>query len=88
MNYDVDKWAHLNCSLWSDGVYETKNGALVNVDVALKQGIDVTCTYCKRNGATLKCFKLRCSKVYHLSCAMKSGCCFLENKVRGIKLPA
>lgn len=82
LNYDVDKWAHLNCSLWSDGVYETVNGALVNVDTALQTGVNVVCTYCSKNGATLKCFKLRCSSVYHLSCAVKDGCVFYKNKVR------
>lgn len=81
LNYDVDKWAHLNCSLWSDGVYETVNGALMNVDVALQQGMNVACTYCNKNGATLKCFKLRCSSVYHLSCAVKHECVFFKNKV-------
>lgn len=81
LNYDVDKWAHLNCSLWSDGVYETVNGALVNVDTALQTGMNVVCAYCNKNGATLKCFKLRCSSVYHLSCAIKDECVFYKNKV-------
>ena len=32
LNYDVNKWVHLNCALWSEDVYETVSGALVNVD--------------------------------------------------------
>lgn len=36
LNFDVDKWVHLNCALWSDGVYETVNGALMNVEQALQ----------------------------------------------------
>lgn len=29
LNYDVNKWVHLNCALWSEEVYETQSGALV-----------------------------------------------------------
>lgn len=40
LNYDVDKWVHLNCALWSNvaepGVYETVSGALMNVEKALE----------------------------------------------------
>lgn len=41
LNYDVDRWVHLNCALWSNvadpnGVYETVSGALMNVDKALE----------------------------------------------------
>lgn len=38
LNLDVDVWVHLNCALWSLEVYETLNGALMNVDVAVKRG--------------------------------------------------
>ena len=34
----MDVWVHLNCALWSLEVYETLNGALMNVDVAVKRG--------------------------------------------------
>ena len=35
---DVDVWIHLNCALWSLEVYETLNGALMNVEAAVKRG--------------------------------------------------
>jgi histone-lysine N-methyltransferase MLL3 len=41
LNYDVDKWVHLNCALWSEQVYETVSGGLVNVETALKNGINL-----------------------------------------------
>ena len=81
LNYDVDKWVHLNCSLWSDEVYETESGALMNVDQALKQSLTLICVACKQKGATVKCFKTRCSSVYHLGCGVKEGCVFYKNKV-------
>ncbi|CAG7629500.1 unnamed protein product [Allacma fusca] len=80
LNYDVDKWVHLNCALWSEEVYETENGALMNVELALKQSLVLTCIACKQKGATVKCFKTRCSSVYHLGCAVKEGCVFYKNK--------
>jgi histone-lysine N-methyltransferase MLL3 len=77
----VDKWIHLNCALWSEEVYETENGALVNVDLAVKQSLNITCTICKQDGASVKCFKVRCISVYHVGCAVKEGCAFYKNKV-------
>ncbi|XP_075232135.1 uncharacterized protein LOC142330615 [Lycorma delicatula] len=80
LNYDVDKWVHLNCALWSDEVYETVNGALMNVETALQQSLTAKCSLCHRTGATLKCYKLRCNAIYHLSCAVKDDCIFFKNK--------
>jgi hypothetical protein len=78
---DVDKWVHLNCALWSSEVYETLNGDLMNVDVAHGRCKTLECQACKKIGATLGCFKVNCSKVYHLGCAQKSGCMFFQDKV-------
>ena len=80
INFDVDRWVHLNCALWHEEVFEMVNGALMNVDTALKQSLTQTCIHCGRNGASVKCFKLRCSSVFHLGCAVKEGCVFLKNK--------
>lgn len=80
LNFDVDKWVHLNCGLWSDGVYETVNGALMNLENALHQSMTTTCIHCNKLGATIRCFKTRCSSVYHLNCAVKDNCVFFKNK--------
>ena len=80
LNFDVDKWVHLNCGLWSDSVYETVNGALMNLENALQQSLVSTCVHCSKFGATIRCFKTRCSNVYHLPCAIKDGCIFYKNK--------
>nr|XP_045609496.1 histone-lysine N-methyltransferase 2C-like isoform X5 [Procambarus clarkii] len=80
LNYDVDKWVHLNCALWAEDVYETMNGALMNVETAMKKVSPFICEHCDQLGASVKCFKVRCSKVYHLNCAVKEGCTFYKNK--------
>ncbi|XP_071540275.1 uncharacterized protein trr isoform X3 [Panulirus ornatus] len=80
LNYDVDKWVHLNCALWAEDVYETMNGALMNVETAMKKVASCICEHCDQPGASVKCFKVRCSKVYHLNCAVKEGCTFYKNK--------
>ncbi|CAH1176242.1 unnamed protein product [Phaedon cochleariae] len=80
LNFEVDKWVHLNCGLWSDGVYETVNGALMNLENAISMSLTTTCIYCSRIGATIRCFKNRCSSVYHLNCAVKDHCVFHKNK--------
>lgn len=80
LNFDVDKWVHLNCGLWSDGVYETVNGALMNLENAIQMSLTTICIYCNRFGATIRCFKNRCTSVYHLNCAVKDRCVFFKNK--------
>nr|XP_034830079.1 uncharacterized protein LOC117987231 [Maniola hyperantus] len=80
LNCDVDRWVHLNCALWSEGVYETVSGALMNVDSALANGSNATCAVCRRLGATVRCFKVRCGSVYHVGCAVKDNCVFYKNK--------
>ena len=77
---DVDKWCHLNCALWSDEVYETMNGALVNVDVAFKKSANVECCFCHQKGASLKCFSAKCPSNYHFMCAVRDKCAFNQDK--------
>ena len=80
LNYEVDKWAHLNCALWSEEVYETVSGALVNTETALKNGANSYCVICEKNYATIKCFKIRCTNMFHLNCAVKEKSMFYKNK--------
>ncbi|OWF43010.1 Histone-lysine N-methyltransferase 2C [Mizuhopecten yessoensis] len=80
LNMDVDKYIHLNCALWSSEVYETLNGALMNVDMAYTRGLRTECVVCKNVGATLECFKSRCGNYYHVGCANKQGCMFFQDK--------
>ncbi|XP_067143136.1 histone-lysine N-methyltransferase 2C-like isoform X4 [Centruroides vittatus] len=80
LNMDVDKWIHLNCALWSAEVYETVNGALINVDAACKRALSIACCRCHKIGASLKCFKVRCSNTYHFPCAMRDKCVFFKDK--------
>ena len=75
-----DKWVHLNCALWSYEVYETMNGSLVNVDQACKRGITLECVLCHKTGATIACFKQRCTNIYHLGCAQQDGVVFFQDK--------
>lgn len=82
---DVDRWSHLNCALWSDGVYETMNGSLVNVDTALKKSTSATsnvpaCAYCHTRGASIRCFAVKCNVTYHFPCALKDKCLFTTEK--------
>ncbi|EDW32760.1 GL18348, partial [Drosophila persimilis] len=80
LNFDVDKWVHLNCALWSNGVYETLSGALMNFQTALQAGLNQACSACHQLGATIKCFKSRCNNLYHLPCAIREECVFYKNK--------
>lgn len=80
LNFDVDKWVHLNCALWSSEVYETISGGLVNFHLALQNGLNQSCNSCQQLGATVKCYKTRCGAVFHLPCAIRDDCVFYQNK--------
>lgn len=80
LTLDVDKWCHLNCALWSDEVYETMNGALINVDVAYRKSLEAVCVHCSEKGASLKCFGAKCNYIAHLLCAIKDKCTFNQDK--------
>ncbi|XP_061401272.1 histone-lysine N-methyltransferase trr [Musca vetustissima] len=80
LNYDVDKWVHLNCALWSTEVYETISGGLMNFNTALQIGLNQSCNTCQQLGATVKCYKTRCGAVFHLPCAIRDQCVFYQNK--------
>lgn len=80
LNMDINQWVHLNCALWSYDVYETCNGALMNVEEALARSRSKECVCCQKTGATLACFKARCAAAYHLSCAVSRGCMFYQDK--------
>ncbi|XP_033960540.1 histone-lysine N-methyltransferase 2C isoform X2 [Pseudochaenichthys georgianus] len=80
LNLDLDVWVHLNCALWSTEVYETQAGALINVELAMRRGQTVRCAYCQQIGATSGCNRLRCTNVYHFTCALQAHCTFFKDK--------
>lgn len=41
-----------------------------------KRGSKLTCSRCKRKGATIGCCKSACKKSFHLPCAIKAKCSF------------
>ncbi|XP_075443994.1 histone-lysine N-methyltransferase 2C isoform X4 [Ascaphus truei] len=80
LNLDLDLWVHLNCALWSTEVYETQAGALINVELALRRGLQMKCVFCHKMGATSGCHRLRCTNIYHFTCAIKAQCMFFKDK--------
>ncbi|KYO46955.1 histone-lysine N-methyltransferase 2D isoform B [Alligator mississippiensis] len=80
LNLDLDLWVHLNCALWSTEVYETQAGALINVELALRRGLQMKCMFCHKMGATSGCHRLRCTNIYHFTCAIKAQCMFFKDK--------
>ncbi|XP_041102786.1 histone-lysine N-methyltransferase 2C-like isoform X5 [Polyodon spathula] len=80
LNLDLDLWVHLNCALWSSEVYETQAGALINVELALRRGLSMKCLYCQKMGATSGCQRLRCTNIYHFTCALRAQCMFFKDK--------
>uniref|UniRef100_A0AC35U9E1 Histone-lysine N-methyltransferase n=1 Tax=Rhabditophanes sp. KR3021 TaxID=114890 RepID=A0AC35U9E1_9BILA len=74
-------WVHVNCALWSSGVYESPNGCLKNVEDALDRAQSVKCSCCNGVGASMKCYKLECGSCYHLPCAISRNGSFAKDKL-------
>ncbi|CAH8555741.1 unnamed protein product [Schistosoma mattheei] len=85
LNYDTDKWLHLNCILWCYETYETVSGSLMDVPCSSEKASKTPCTYCKNLGAGLPCFDSDCQAVYHLPCAYQINCSFHPD--RGMYCP-
>ncbi|KAK3105764.1 hypothetical protein FSP39_005042 [Pinctada imbricata] len=72
-------WAHHCCAMWSEGVTQSMDNNLKNVDKAVFNGLSQICSYCRRYGATISCIVPNCTKKYHYPCAA-AGACFQEFK--------
>ncbi|VDO44526.1 unnamed protein product [Onchocerca flexuosa] len=80
LNADANTWVHVNCALWSEEVYETSAGALINVEDALRRATNVICSVCQLVGASLRCYKLNCEKHFHVFCAKSTKGKFMKDK--------
>uniref|UniRef100_A0A3Q0SJ61 Uncharacterized protein n=1 Tax=Amphilophus citrinellus TaxID=61819 RepID=A0A3Q0SJ61_AMPCI len=70
---DSGCWVHYWCAVWSEGVKQTEDEELENVDKAVISGTQRICAYCKRLGATIQCHAEGCSRFYHFPCSAASG---------------
>lgn len=52
----------------------------MNFPAALQMGLNQSCSGCQQIGATVRCFKNRCTQVFHLPCAIREHCVFYKNK--------
>jgi len=80
LQLDANQWVHVNCALWSAEVFETQSGVLVNVSAAAQRAQHTFCSYCGRNGATLRCYRLNCPLNFHMPCAVDADCIFYKDK--------
>uniref|UniRef100_A0A3B4AJT9 Uncharacterized protein n=1 Tax=Periophthalmus magnuspinnatus TaxID=409849 RepID=A0A3B4AJT9_9GOBI len=70
---DSGCWVHHWCAVWSEGVKQTDNEKLENVEKAVISGTQRLCDYCKKLGATIRCHAEGCSRFYHFPCSAASG---------------
>ncbi|KAK7884311.1 hypothetical protein WMY93_027434 [Mugilogobius chulae] len=66
-------WVHHWCAVWSEGVKQTDNEKLENVEKAVISGTQRLCDFCKKLGATIRCHADGCSRFYHFPCSAASG---------------
>ncbi|XP_046741470.1 uncharacterized protein LOC124408534 isoform X2 [Diprion similis] len=71
---------HYYCLLLSSNMEQNGNdneGILgfltTDIQKELRRGKRLSCSYCKRNGATLGCCNTRCKQVFHLPCGLRAG---------------
>ncbi|XP_063979013.1 uncharacterized protein LOC135163489 isoform X2 [Diachasmimorpha longicaudata] len=71
---------HYYCLLLSSNMQQKGDDdegilGFLTVDILneLKRGKRLSCSYCKKTGATLGCCNTKCKKIFHLPCGLKSG---------------
>ncbi|XP_077521757.1 E3 ubiquitin-protein ligase PHF7-like isoform X3 [Amblyomma americanum] len=73
---------HYMCMLFSSGLHQRgqveraplRGFAEVDVRAELRRGGRLSCSFCKRKGATVGCCLKACKKVFHLPCGASNGC--------------
>ncbi|XP_034021214.1 LOW QUALITY PROTEIN: uncharacterized protein LOC117505783 [Thalassophryne amazonica] len=65
--------AHFLCAAWSDGVRFGEGQSLLYVDKAIDAGSKQVCVFCRRLGASLRCWEKGCGRSYHFPCAAAAG---------------
>lgn len=65
-----DTWAHVNCALWSNEVFEEVDGALQNVYDAMARAGSSRCKLCDAKGASVSCCIRGCTVAFHFPCAL------------------
>ncbi|XP_070832637.1 PHD finger protein 11 [Chaetodon trifascialis] len=83
--------AHQNCLLFSSGIIcrdsphhdDLFGFSVEDVMEEVKRGRKLTCSKCKKKGATAGCEHKRCKKSYHYPCALLDGAQTSENEEMG-----
>ncbi|KRX06218.1 Zinc finger, FYVE/PHD-type [Pseudocohnilembus persalinus] len=82
LNYEIDKWVHANCALYSDDVQEQLDGGLYFEKLFKKVTATNQCYLCEQQGATISCVQgvSGCKNKMHFSCGIGNDCPFLSCK--------
>ncbi|XP_041824022.1 transcription factor 20-like isoform X2 [Melanotaenia boesemani] len=70
-------WIHEDCGIWSAGVFLVR-GKLYGLEEAVQLAQETVCSTCQQTGAIMGCFQKGCSRNYHYTCAIQSGCVLNE----------
>lgn len=70
-------WVHADCGVWSTGVFLVR-GKLYGLKEAALLAQQTVCSSCQETGAIMGCFQKGCSRNFHFSCAVQSGCVLNE----------
>lgn len=71
-------WVHEDCGVWSTGVFLVR-GKLYGLKEAALLAQQTICSCCQDTGAIMGCFQKGCSRNFHFSCAVQSGCVLNED---------
>ncbi|XP_015238765.1 PREDICTED: uncharacterized protein LOC107090094 [Cyprinodon variegatus] len=83
--------AHENCLLFASGIFCTSTPqfddlfgfSVTDVQKEVKRGRKLTCSGCKKKGATAGCEVGRCKRTFHYPCAVEGGAKTFENNDDG-----
>lgn len=58
--FRANQFIHVNCALWTDNVFDDKEGHIINFYFSYKRAKLTKCTYCNELGASISCERLKC----------------------------
>jgi hypothetical protein len=74
----ADSWIHSGCAIWSTDVKESDDGELKQLYHAIRKSKTSNCAKCTNRGASVACPVARCTRRFHLPCAIQSPCRFIN----------
>ena len=74
--FRANQFIHVNCALWTKGVFDDSEGHIINFYFMYKKARLTKCSLCGELGASVSCERAKWENIYHFPWALKIECHF------------